>query len=61
MTGLKSVVVAAACFLTASDAKSIMSADFINGFETGIFVRDDENAFDDYSCEKPQMDKNLQK
>ena len=34
-----------------------MSKDFIVGFESGIFVRDDDNAFDDYSCEPPKLDK----
>ena len=33
--------------------------EFINGFETGVMVRDDENAFDDYSCEKPKGDSSL--
>ena len=63
MTGLKvsTFIAAAACCFSAVDAKSLMSADFINGFETGIFVRDDENAFTDYSCEKPKMDKTLEK
>ena len=38
-----------------------MSQDFISGFETGIFVRDDPNAFNDYSCSKPRTDSALKK
>ena len=37
----------------------VVATDFINGFETGIFVRDDENAFYDYSCEKPKGDSTI--
>ena len=33
--------------------------EFINGFEAGVMVRDDENAFEDYSCEKPKGDSSL--
>ena len=36
-----------------------LTKDFINGFETGIFERDDENAFHDYSCNKPTSDSKL--
>ena len=34
-----------------------LAQDFIVGFESGIFVRDDDNAFDDYSCDKPEIEK----
>ena len=57
---ITTLIAAAACCLTSTEAKGMLSSDFINGFETGIFVRDDENAFYDYSCEKPKMDKQLQ-
>ena len=33
-----------------------LTQDFIVGFESGIFVRDDDNAFDDYSCDKPKIE-----
>ena len=45
----------------AAQAKNALTIDFINGFETGIFVRDDDNAFYDYSCDKPKSDSNLTK
>ena len=38
-------------------ASHSLSNDFIVGFESGIFVRDDEKAFDDYSCERPHIEK----
>ena len=44
-----------------SEAKVGLTPDFINGFETGIFVRDDENAYYDYSCDKPKSDSNMSK
>ena len=31
-----------------------LTSDFITGFETGVYVRDDERAFKDYSCPKPE-------
>ena len=34
-----------------------LSKDFVVGFESGIFVRDDEKAFEDYSCERPKVEK----
>ena len=36
-----------------------LNQDFIVGFESGIFVRDDDNAFDDYSCDKPKIEKSF--
>ena len=30
-----------------------LTQDFLHGFETGVFVRDDDMAFYDYSCQKP--------
>ena len=35
-----------------------LSSDFISGFETGAFIRNDDNAFADYSCPKPEIVKN---
>ena len=36
-----------------------MTQDFMHGFETGVFVRDDDMAFYEYSCEKPVGNKDL--
>ena len=33
--------------------QGILTTDFIQGFETGVYVRDDERAFADYSCPRP--------
>ena len=56
------VVVCSACLLVGrhgAAAKVSLGADFINGFEAGVIVRDDDNAFYDYSCEKPKGDSYL--
>lgn len=45
---LLAVVVFAKC------CKGLLTTDFIQGFETGVYVRDDERAFSDYSCPKPE-------
>ena len=31
-----------------------LTPDFISGFETGVFLRDDNNALMDYSCPRPE-------
>ena len=36
-----------------------LAQDFIVGFESGIFVRDDDTAFEDYSCDKPKIEKSF--
>jgi hypothetical protein len=33
----------------------------MSGFEAGIYVRDDERAFKDYNCPKPQANAQLGK
>lgn len=38
-----------------------LSPDFIAGFEAGVYVRDDERAFKDYNCPKPQANAQLGK
>lgn len=44
-----------ACVLFAvTQAK--LSADFVTGFETGIFLRDDDKGFNDYNCDIPMSD-----
>ena len=58
------IALATTCFWalsTTANAKIGLTQEFINGFETGIFVRDDENAFSDYSCDKPSEDTDLRK
>ena len=37
-------------------SSAYVSRDFLSGFEAGIFVRDDQKAFDDYSCLRPTKD-----
>ncbi len=49
----------AACLSQVTNAAVNFNADFINGFETGVFVRDDPKAFKDYSCEKPKSNSSL--
>mmetsp|Transcript_10022 Transcript_10022/g.11812 ORF Transcript_10022/g.11812 Transcript_10022/m.11812 type:complete len:145 (+) Transcript_10022:26-460(+) len=57
---MKRTAKVAACCLTAKKASAIENfSDFINGFETGVMVRDDPKAFFDYSCEKPKGDSGL--
>ena len=34
--------------------KGILTSDFISGFETGVFLRDDDRAFKDYNCPRPE-------
>ena len=38
-----------------SVTKAKLSSDFITGFETGAFIRNDGGAFADYSCPKPEI------
>ena len=47
------LIILLAVLLRLADATPALSRDFLAGFETGIFVRDDDKAFDDYSCSKP--------
>ena len=56
----KTAILAIAVSL-APPAKSKISTDFLKGFEMGITVRDEMNAFDDYSCDKPQRDPEIDK
>ena len=44
--------------LTAA-ANAKLSGDFITGFETGMFNRDDPRAFQDYHCPRPKSDNKL--
>ena len=46
-------------FLASSVQANGLSSDWVNGFETGIFMRDDENVYYDYSCDKPAGDSAL--
>ena len=61
MIGNKAKTVAVLLTGCCVEAKIGLGSDFINGFETGIFVRDDANAFYDYSCEKPRGNSDLAK
>ena len=58
--GKKTALLAIAVSL-AVPAKSKIGADFLKGFEMGITVRDDTNAFDDYSCDRPKKDPEIDK
>jgi hypothetical protein len=40
--------------LLAAVASCKLTKDFISGFETGVFLRDDEHAFRDYNCKRPK-------
>jgi len=60
MTRIIATVVAASAMLAAvTDAGVVFDKDFVNGFETGVFVRDDPKAYKEYSCEKPKATSGL--
>lgn len=40
-------------FAAAAVATSSLTADFLHGFETGLLIREDKHALDDYNCEVP--------
>ena len=56
----KTAILAIAASL-ALPAKSKISTDFLKGFEVGVELRDDTYAFDDYSCERPRRDPEIDK
>ena len=57
---MNKVGTAAVCLLMSKEVLAISNfSEFINGFETGVMVRDDNDAYYDYSCEKPKGDSSL--
>ena len=61
MTRTVMIVAAASAAMLAgvADAGVVFDQDFVNGFETGVFVRDDPKAYKEYSCEKPKGNSGL--
>ena len=49
-------------FLSFALASAVPSlkGDFITGFETGIFMRENENALNEYDCPKPETSNAMQ-
>jgi hypothetical protein len=35
-------------------ARSVLTEDFLQGFETGVYVRNDDRAYRDHNCPKPE-------
>jgi hypothetical protein len=48
-------------FAIVTVCRCALTEDFLSGFETGVFVRNDDRAFKDYNCPRPQANDALAK
>ena len=55
------ILATSVCLASVTKAGVSFNADFVNGFETGVYVRDDPKAFKDYTCGKPKGNSELAK
>jgi hypothetical protein len=51
-------LIALTSLLASSRAMFNLSQDFVTGFESGIFIRDESRIFEDYSCQEMHVDSN---
>jgi len=48
-------IVAIALAVTSIQANFKLNGEFVTGFESGIFLKEEQDIFSDYGCQKPKL------
>ena len=59
MKGLLIATIVSLGLILPTYANFNLNGDFITGFESGIFLRDNENIYEEYGCTRPKLQKGL--